>query len=47
MISGLDVLADAGGGVGQQQLDQRRAGRDAADLATIVYTPGTGLDFWK
>jgi long-chain acyl-CoA synthetase len=41
MISALDTLAAAGGQVGQQQLEQRRTRRNAADLATIVYTSGT------
>jgi long-chain acyl-CoA synthetase len=41
MIDQLDQLAAAGAQVGDDQLEQRRAGRGAADLATIVYTSGT------
>jgi long-chain acyl-CoA synthetase len=38
---GLDTLAAGGAQISQEQLDQRRAGRAAADLATIIYTSGT------
>jgi long-chain acyl-CoA synthetase len=41
MIDALDTLASRGRQVSQEQMDQRRAGRTAADLATIVYTSGT------
>ena len=41
MIDALDVLASCGAHIGGEQLDQRRAARTAADLATIVYTSGT------
>jgi len=41
MIGGLDALASGGGPVSKEQLDRRRAGRKAADLATIIYTSGT------
>ena len=41
MIDALDVLASGGAHIGGEQLDQRRAARTAADLATIVYTSGT------
>jgi long-chain acyl-CoA synthetase len=41
MIDALDMLASGGAHIGQEQLDQRRACRTAADLATIVYTSGT------
>ena len=40
-IGGLDALAAGGAQVSHQRLDQRRTGRTAADLATIVYTSGT------
>ena len=41
MIDGLGALASGGAQVGEEQLDRRRTGRRAADLATIVYTSGT------
>ena len=41
MISELDTLASGGTQVSAEQLEQRRTGRTAADLATIVYTSGT------
>jgi long-chain acyl-CoA synthetase len=41
MIDGLGALAVGGTQVSDDQLDQRRAGRTAADLATIIYTSGT------
>ncbi len=41
MIDGLDALASGGAHISAAQLDQRRAGTNAADLATIVYTSGT------
>jgi long-chain acyl-CoA synthetase len=41
MTGGLDALASGGAQISDQQLEQRRAGRTAADLATIVYTSGT------
>ena len=41
MIGGLDALASGGARISAEQLDQRRAGRTAADLASIVYTSGT------
>jgi long-chain acyl-CoA synthetase len=41
VIGGLDTLASGGAQVSEEQLDRRRAGRTAADLATIVYTSGT------
>jgi long-chain acyl-CoA synthetase len=41
MIDGLDALAAGGAQVSDERLEQRRAGRCAADLATIVYTSGT------
>jgi len=40
-IGGLDALAAGGAQISHQRLDQRRTGRTAADLATIVYTSGT------
>lgn len=40
-IDGLDALGSSGAQVGDDELEQRRAGRGAADLATIVYTSGT------
>jgi long-chain acyl-CoA synthetase len=41
MTGELDALASGGTQISDEQLDQRRAGRTAADLATIVYTSGT------
>ena len=41
MTGELDALASGGTQISDQQLEQRRAGRTAADLATIVYTSGT------
>ena len=41
MIDGLEALASGGAHISEDQLNQRRAGRKAADLATIVYTSGT------
>ena len=41
MIDALDTLASGGPQISEEQLGQRRAGRTAADLATIVYTSGT------
>jgi long-chain acyl-CoA synthetase len=41
MTGGLDALTSGGAQISDEQLDQRRAGRTAADLATIVYTSGT------
>jgi long-chain acyl-CoA synthetase len=41
MTSGLDALTSGGAQISDEELDQRRAGRTAADLATIVYTSGT------
>jgi long-chain acyl-CoA synthetase len=41
MTSELGAVAAGGARVSREQLDQRRAGRTAADLATIVYTSGT------
>src|ERR1017187_241867 len=41
MTGGLDALAAGGAQISEEQLEQRRAGRAAADLATIVYTSGT------
>jgi long-chain acyl-CoA synthetase len=41
MTGGLDTLASGGTQISDQQLEQRRTGRAAADLATIVYTSGT------
>jgi long-chain acyl-CoA synthetase len=41
MTSGLDALASGGTQISDQQLEQRRTERTAADLATIVYTSGT------
>jgi long-chain acyl-CoA synthetase len=41
MTGGLDALTSGGMQISDEQLDQRRAGRTAADLATIVYTSGT------
>jgi long-chain acyl-CoA synthetase len=41
MTGELDALASGGAQIGMDQLEQRRTGRVAADLATIVYTSGT------
>jgi long-chain acyl-CoA synthetase len=41
MVDGLDALAAAGAHVSDEQVDQRRTARTAADLATIIYTSGT------
>ena len=41
MIDGLDALSAGGGRVSEAELEQRRTGRKAADLATIIYTSGT------
>ena len=41
MVGGLDALAPGGAQVSAEQLNQRRTGRTAADLASIVYTSGT------
>jgi long-subunit acyl-CoA synthetase (AMP-forming) len=41
MTGGLDALAAGGAQISEEQLEQRRAGRAAADLATIVHTSGT------
>jgi long-chain acyl-CoA synthetase len=41
MIGELDPLASAGAQVSDDELERRRAGRGAADLATIIYTSGT------
>ena len=41
MIDGLDTLASGGVHISAAQLDRRRAGTKATDLATIVYTSGT------
>ena len=41
MTGGLDALATGGAQIGAEQLEQRRTGRTAADLATIIYTSGT------
>ena len=41
MTGELDALASGGARISAEQLEQRRAGRTAADLATIVYTSGT------
>ena len=41
MTGELDVLASGGAQISAEQLEQRRTGRTAADLATIVYTSGT------
>jgi long-chain acyl-CoA synthetase len=41
MIDGLDKLAGGGTQVTDEQLEQRRTGRTAADVATIIYTSGT------
>jgi long-chain acyl-CoA synthetase len=39
--SPLAALAQAGAGISDEQLEQRRASRTAGDLATIIYTSGT------
>ncbi len=41
MTGGLDVLVSGGAQTSVEQLEQRRTGRTAADLASIVYTSGT------
>ena len=41
MTGGLDEVASGGAQVAAEQLDQRRTGRTAADLASIIYTSGT------
>ncbi len=41
MTGALDTLAPEAAQIGAEQLEQRRTGRTAADLATIVYTSGT------
>ena len=41
MTGELDVLAAGGAQTSAEQLEQRRAGRTATDLASIVYTSGT------
>jgi long-chain acyl-CoA synthetase len=41
LTSGLDALAASGAQISAEQLQQRRSGRTAADLASIVYTSGT------
>ena len=41
MIDGLDALAAGGVQISEEQLERRRTGRKAADLATIIYTSGT------
>ena len=41
MIDELDPLASGGAQVSDDQLERRRAGTGAADLATIIYTSGT------
>jgi long-chain acyl-CoA synthetase len=41
VIGGLGTLASGGAQIREEQLERRRAGRTAADLATIVYTSGT------
>ncbi len=41
MTDGLDALTSGGTQISDEQLDQRRTGSTAADLATIVYTSGT------
>jgi long-chain acyl-CoA synthetase len=40
-VEPLTVLAAAGTGIGDDEVDQRRQSRRAADLATIIYTSGT------
>jgi long-chain acyl-CoA synthetase len=41
MTGGLDVLVSGGARTTAEQVEQRRTGRTAADLASIVYTSGT------
>jgi long-chain acyl-CoA synthetase len=41
MTGGLDVLVSGGAQTSVEQLEQRRTGRTATDLASIVYTSGT------
>jgi len=41
LFDSLDVLAADGAQITDEQLEQRRAARTAADLATIIYTSGT------
>jgi len=41
LIDTIGVLTAGGSDVGDDQLDQRMAGRTAGDLATIIYTSGT------
>ena len=41
MTGGLDVLVSGGAQTTAEQLEQRRTGRTATDLASIVYTSGT------
>ena len=41
MIGALDAVASGGAQITEDQLEQRRTGRAATDLATIIYTSGT------
>jgi long-chain acyl-CoA synthetase len=41
LVDGLDALAAGGARITDEQLEQRRTTRAAADLATIIYTSGT------
>ena len=41
MTGALDGLASSGAQISPEQLEQRRTGKTAADLASIVYTSGT------
>jgi long-chain acyl-CoA synthetase len=41
MIGALDAVASGGAQITEEQLEQRRTGRAATDLATIIYTSGT------
>jgi long-chain acyl-CoA synthetase len=41
LVEPLSALAAAGNDVGDDEVDQRRRSRHAADLATIIYTSGT------
>jgi long-chain acyl-CoA synthetase len=41
MTGGLDALVSGGAQISPEQLEQRRTGRTATDLASIVYTSGT------
>jgi long-chain acyl-CoA synthetase len=41
LFDGLDALAASGSQITDEQLEQRRTSRTAADLATIIYTSGT------